>query len=79
MKEEFVKFKHDHIDLFLQTNKTPNISPSSLWETMEAYIRGEIISFETHNNNNNNKKYLGIKIKPTGSENSRIRSRLFNI
>lgn len=57
--------------LFLQTNSTQCIL--LLWKNMKAYIRGEMMSFETY------KKIHGGKIKPTGSETNRIKSRLFNI
>lgn len=30
---------------FLANNKTPDISASLLWETLKAYIPGEIISY----------------------------------
>uniref|UniRef100_A0A3Q0QX31 exodeoxyribonuclease III n=1 Tax=Amphilophus citrinellus TaxID=61819 RepID=A0A3Q0QX31_AMPCI len=32
---------------FLDTNKTPYVNPSLLWETAKAYIRGSIISYTT--------------------------------
>ena len=32
------------------TNRTPNISVFTLWETLKAYIRGEIISYTAHEN-----------------------------
>ena len=42
---EFVSFLNTHIDLFRAKNETPGISPSLLWETFKAYIRGQIISY----------------------------------
>lgn len=46
--EDFVNFVSNQIDFFLSTNKTPNISASILWETLKAYIRGEIISYAAY-------------------------------
>lgn len=34
--------------MFLEINKTPDISASVLWETLKAYIRGQIISYVSH-------------------------------
>lgn len=33
------------IDFFKSTNRTPDISMSTFWETLKAYVRGEIISY----------------------------------
>lgn len=41
----FVDFINNRIDLFLSINDTPDISKATLWESLKAYIRGEIISF----------------------------------
>ena len=35
------------IDDFIESNKKDNISPSLIWETLKAVIRGEIISYST--------------------------------
>lgn len=43
--ENFVECISNQIDIFLSINKTPDISASVLWETLKAYIRGQIISF----------------------------------
>uniref|UniRef100_A0A4W5RYX9 Reverse transcriptase domain-containing protein n=1 Tax=Hucho hucho TaxID=62062 RepID=A0A4W5RYX9_9TELE len=48
--EHFVNFVLSQIDFFMITNRTPNISASTLWETLKAYIRGEIISYTAHEN-----------------------------
>lgn len=34
--------------MFLEINKTPDISASVLWETLKSYIRGQIISYVSH-------------------------------
>lgn len=38
------------IDNFLQTNRSDSISPSLLWETLKAVIRGEILSYTATRN-----------------------------
>lgn len=35
---------------FLETNDTEDTSPSLLWETLKAFLRGEIISYTAHAN-----------------------------
>lgn len=34
--------------IVLEDNDSPNISPSLLWETGKAVIRGKIISYSSH-------------------------------
>lgn len=36
------------INVFLEDNKSESTSPSLLWETLKAVIRGDIISYSTH-------------------------------
>lgn len=43
--EKFVDMISRQIDLFLSTNRTYDVSASVLWETLKAYIRGQIISY----------------------------------
>ena len=43
--EGFVEFVSKRIDYFLSFNKTPDVSASLLWESLKAFIRGEIISY----------------------------------
>ena len=38
------------INTFLETNTSPSVSPSLLWETLKAYLRGEIIAYSSHRN-----------------------------
>lgn len=45
LNEEFVKFVSEQIDLFVSINRTPDVSATVLWETLKAYIRGQIISY----------------------------------
>lgn len=46
--DNFVDFISQQIDFFLSVNMTPDVSASTLWETLKAYIRGEIISYTSH-------------------------------
>lgn len=41
----FCKMISQKIDDFIESNKKDDISPSLLWETLKAVIRGEIISY----------------------------------
>lgn len=48
--ENFINFASAQIDFFMDTNRTPGISASTLWETLKVYLRGEIISYTTYEN-----------------------------
>lgn len=41
----FWTFIKEQVELFLRTNDNENTNPSTLWETMKAYLRGVIISY----------------------------------
>lgn len=43
--EEFLTFISDQISLFLDINMTSDVSISTVWETLKAYLRGQVISF----------------------------------
>lgn len=43
--ETFVKFVSIQINIFLEFNQTPGMSSSVVWESMKAYLRGQIISY----------------------------------
>lgn len=45
---DFIKFVSEQLIFFFQVNKTPEITASVLWETMKAFIKGEIISYKAH-------------------------------
>jgi exonuclease III len=42
---EFVKFISKEIHEFLEHNRTPGVSHCLIWETLKAYLRGQIISY----------------------------------
>ena len=45
---DFCHFVSTNIDVFLETNRSDQVSPSLLWETLKAFIRGGIIFFSAH-------------------------------
>lgn len=45
---EFCDYVSSDINFFLETNRSEHVSPSLLWETLKAFIRGRIISFSAH-------------------------------
>ena len=49
----FCELISQKIDDFIESNKKDNISPSLLWETLKAVIRGEIISYSAKMNKMN--------------------------
>lgn len=42
---EFVRFIEDEITFFLDTNASPDISYLTLWDTLKAFLRGQIIAY----------------------------------
>lgn len=49
----FKAYLSREIKTFFDINNTPNISPSLLWETFKAYLRGCVISFKGQRNKQN--------------------------
>ena len=43
-EDEFTKFISSEIKIFLDINQTTGMSPSTVWESLKAYLRGQIIS-----------------------------------
>src|SRR4029434_189494 len=41
----FVQSIANQINTFIEINKTPDISASTLWDTLKAYLRGSVISY----------------------------------
>lgn len=54
--EKFCDFVSTSVDSFLEINKTEGISYSLLWETLKAYLRGQIISYVSHLNKERRKQ-----------------------
>ena len=46
----FKKFLSKQIDIFLEMNNTPGVSQCTIWESMLAYLRGQIISYMAYEN-----------------------------
>jgi len=46
--EKFIDFISNSIDNFLATNQDGVVTYSLLWETLKAYLRGQIISYSAH-------------------------------
>lgn len=44
-EDEFTKFISSEIKVFLDINQTPGMSSSTVWESLKAYLRGQIISY----------------------------------
>ena len=43
--ESFINFISSKMKLFLDTNQTPGVSCSNVWESLKTYLRGQIISY----------------------------------
>ena len=44
-EDEFIEFISSEIQMFLDINQTPGMSPSTVWESLKATLRGQIISY----------------------------------
>lgn len=62
--ERFKTFLSNQIDFFLEINDTQDVSRGVLWESMKAYIRGQVISYVAHRDKERSKqlKELADKI-----------------
>jgi len=56
----FCKNISDSIDLFISTNSTQGTSASLLWETLKAFLRGQIISYSILANKNKQLQFSNI-------------------
>uniref|UniRef100_A0A672HXW1 Endonuclease/exonuclease/phosphatase domain-containing protein n=1 Tax=Salarias fasciatus TaxID=181472 RepID=A0A672HXW1_SALFA len=54
--DSFTKFISSEISFFLKHNQTPGMSSSTVWESMKAYLRGQIISYSTQQRRHCNMK-----------------------
>uniref|UniRef100_A0AAR2LRF2 Histone H2A/H2B/H3 domain-containing protein n=1 Tax=Pygocentrus nattereri TaxID=42514 RepID=A0AAR2LRF2_PYGNA len=52
----FKKFIADQIDFFLETNSTSDVSNTTIWESLKAYLRGQIISYAAHKKKERSKR-----------------------
>lgn len=49
-EEKFCNYISDSINVFCDTNKNKETSPSLLWDTLKAFLRGKIISYASYAN-----------------------------
>lgn len=49
-EEKFCKYVVDSVKVFCDTNKNKETSPSLLWDTLKAFLRGKIISYTSYVN-----------------------------
>ncbi len=52
-EEAFTKFISSEITSFLEINQTPGMSSLTIWESLKAYLRDQIISYCANKNKNN--------------------------
>lgn len=45
--EEFIEYISSQIIFFIETNTTPDVSHSTIWETLKAVLRGQIIEYSS--------------------------------
>lgn len=55
-EKDFCYFVATNIDTFLAINKTDNISHSTIWESLKAFLRGQIISYTAFKNKQHSKE-----------------------
>lgn len=56
----FVTWVSKQISLFLETNQTPEVSCLTVWDTLKAYLRGQIISFVANKHKSLYKKRIDL-------------------
>lgn len=61
--EHFRIFLNNQIDFFLEFNDTQDASRGVLWESMKAYIRGQVISYVAHRDKERSKQLKGLADK----------------
>ncbi len=59
-QEEFLQCVADQIGLFVEVNSSPDISNTILWESLKAYLRGQIISYTSYNKKQANQKISDV-------------------
>lgn len=59
----FEVFLKTELDYFFTTNKTPDVSPGLLWDTMKAYVRGLIISYTARLKKNSLKEQRELELE----------------
>lgn len=54
--KHFRTYLNNQIDFFLEINDTQDVSRGILWDSMKAYIRGQVISYVAHKNKERSKQ-----------------------
>lgn len=62
-EEAFTNFIASEITLFLKINRTPGMSSLIIWESLKAYLRGQVISYCA-----NQKKISTVRLKELADE-----------
>lgn len=68
--DSFNQFILSAIDDFLAFNKSDSVSSSLLWETLKAYLRGQIISYSANLNKNSKVAEISAKIQDVDNQNA---------
>uniref|UniRef100_A0A8C4S0K8 Reverse transcriptase domain-containing protein n=1 Tax=Erpetoichthys calabaricus TaxID=27687 RepID=A0A8C4S0K8_ERPCA len=63
--ENCTEFISKQISFFLQTNTPTEVSAGTLWETLKAFLRGQIISYLSHRNKLETKKVSELRSEIT--------------
>lgn len=48
--EDFLAYLSTQTDFFLEVNDTPDVAKSIIWESLKAFLRGQIISYTAYQN-----------------------------
>uniref|UniRef100_A0A8C4SJY7 Reverse transcriptase domain-containing protein n=1 Tax=Erpetoichthys calabaricus TaxID=27687 RepID=A0A8C4SJY7_ERPCA len=59
--ENCTEFISKQISFFLETNMSTEVSAGTLWETLKAFLRGQIISYLSHRNKLETKKVSELR------------------
>lgn len=57
-----------HINLYLSFNDTPDVTKSTLWEALKAFIRGQVISWKSLKNKQQREKETQLKKEITETD-----------
>ncbi len=58
----------NHINLYLSFNDTPDVTKSTLWEALKAYIRGQVISWRSLKNKQQRERETQLKKEITETD-----------
>ncbi len=58
---KFSEYLREQMEIFFESNDTPQTSPCLLWETCKAFLRGCIISYQGRRNKLNKARLLELE------------------